>query len=280
MPFVKVDDAQLYYESYGNGRPLVLMHSAWASHEWWQWQVPDLSRNYCVYSYDARGHGKSTPLRDVFSVKGYTRDLQIFLQNLQIEESVLIGWSMGGIIAMQHCLDQPTGVKALVLIATSGHRIPGLKLKIYSHYFQALLGLLMDFTQPRKYDRSTQQFPQQNRWLEHQVRNMLSPEASREVFDWVLADIRDNPRENFFRVIKSLWNWQAADGLSQISVPTLIIAGENDTLAPPRFSQMLHDAIPNSKLLIIENTSHYLVLERPGLVNREILQFLKSIGYQ
>ena len=279
MPFAKVEDARLYYESYGKGRPLVLMHSAWASQEWWRWQVPDFALTYRVISYDARGHGKSTPLGDVFSVEGFTQDLEIFLQRLQIEETVLIGWSMGGIIAMQHCLDQPTGVKALVLIATSGHRIPRLKLKIYSHYFEALLGLLMDFAQPRKYDRSAQQFPRQNLWLEHQVKNMLSPIAAQEVFDWVLTDIRDNPRENFFKIIKSLWNWEAADRLSQITVPTLIIAGENDTLAPPRFSRMLHDAIPNSKLLIIENTSHYLVLEQPQLVNAEIVKFLKEIGY-
>jgi proline-specific peptidase len=279
LPFIEVKDDRLYYESYGKGRPLVLIHSAWASHEWWQWQVPDLSRGYQVFLYDVRGHGQSTPLRDVFSVEGFTKDLEIFLQRLQIDETVLIGWSMGGIIAMQHCLDHPTKVKALILIATSGHRIPGLKLRIYSHYLQALLSLLMDFAQPRKYDRSAQQFPQQNLWLEHQVRNMLSPLASKEVFDWVLTDIRDNPRENFFTVIKSLWNWEAGNKLRQIKVPTLIMAGQDDTLAPPRFSQMLHDTIPNSTLRIIENTSHYLVLERPDVVNAEILKFLKGIGY-
>jgi len=279
LPFVNVTDAKLYYESCGNGRPLVLMHGAWASHQWWQWQVPDFARSYQVFSYDARGHGQSAPLRDVFSVEGFTKDLEILLQRLQIDETVLIGWSMGGIIAIQSCLDQPTKVKALVLIATNGHRIPRLKLKIYSHYFQALLGLLMDFAQPRKYDRSAQQFPRQNLWLEHHLRNMLSPMASQEVLEWVLTDIRDNPRENFFAVIKSLWDWGAGDRLHQINVPTLILAGENDTLVPPHFSQLLHDTIPNSKLLIIENASHYLVLERPQLVNAEILKFLKEIGY-
>ena len=83
MPFVKVADAKLYYETYGQGRQLVLMHSAWASHEWWQWQVADFARIYQVYSYDARGHGKSTPLREVFSVEGFAQDLDIFLQRLQ-----------------------------------------------------------------------------------------------------------------------------------------------------------------------------------------------------
>jgi len=219
------------------------------------------------------------PLRDIFSVEGFTKDFEVFLQRLHIEETALMGWSMGGMISMQFCLDHPTRVKALILIATSGHRIPGLKLRIYSRYLQALLSLLMDFAQPRKFDRSAQQFPRQNLWLEHQVRNMLSPLTSKEVFDWVLTDIRDTPRENFFTVIKSLWDWEAGDKLRRIDVPTLILAGENDTLAPPRFSRMLHDIIPNSKLIMIENTGHYLVLERPQLVNAEILKFLKSIGY-
>ena len=279
MPFVKVTDGRLYYESYGSGRPLVLMHGAWASNAWWRWQISDLCGAYRVFSYDARGHGKSMPLRDIFSVEGFTKDLEVFLQRLHIEETALMGWSMGGMISMQFCLDHPTRVKALILIATSGHRIPGLKLRIYSRYLQALLSLLMDFAQPRKFDRSAQQFPRQNLWLEHQVRNMLSPLTSKEVFDWVLTDIRDTPRENFFTVIKSLWDWEAGDKLRRIDVPTLILAGENDTLAPPRFSRMLHDIIPNSKLIMIENTGHYLVLERPQLVNAEILKFLKSIGY-
>ncbi|UCG08633.1 MAG: alpha/beta hydrolase [Desulfobacterales bacterium] len=279
MPFIEVTDGRLYYESCGNGRALVLMHGAWASHAWWQWQISDLCGAYRVFSYDARGHGKSAPLRDVFSVAGFTNDLEIFLQRLQIDETALIGWSMGGMIAMQFCLNHPTSVRALVLIATSGHRIPGLKLRIYSHYLQALLSLLMDFAQPRKYDRAAQQFPRQNLWLEHQVKNMLSPMTSKEVFEWVLADIRDTPRENFFAVIKSLWDWEAGDELRRINVPTLILAGENDTLAPPCFSRLLHDAIPNLKLLIIENASHYLVLEQPQLVNTEILKFLKEIGY-
>jgi len=279
MPFVEVTDGRLYYKSHGSGRSMVLMHGAWASHAWWQWQISELCAAYRVFSYDARGHGKSTALRDVFSMAGFTNDLKILLQHLQIDETALIGWSMGGMIAMQFCLDHPTRVKALILIATSGHRIPGLKLRFYSLYLQALLSLLMDFAQPRKYDRSTQQFPRQNLWLKHQVRNMLSPMTSKEVFDWVLADIRDTPRENFFTVIKSIWDWEAGNELRRINVPTLILVGENDTLVPPRFSRMLHEAIPDSKLLIIENASHYLVLERPQLVNAEILQFLKEIGY-
>lgn len=52
MPFVEVEDGRLYYDVSGKGPSLVLIHGAWASHEWWRWQVPELSRDYQVLSID------------------------------------------------------------------------------------------------------------------------------------------------------------------------------------------------------------------------------------
>jgi pimeloyl-ACP methyl ester carboxylesterase len=280
LPFVEVKNGKLFYAVSGSGPPLVLLHSAWASHEWWRWQIPILSQNYRTYAVDIRGHGRSTPLEKVYSIEGFTRDLKIFLAELGIEETALVGWSLGGIIAMQYCLNHPSKVNALVLIATQGHKNSRLKLKIIFYYLQAHLSLLMDFAQPRKYDRIAQSFPSQSaEWLERQVKNMLSSKTPKEVCDWIIDDITNHPRKNFFEVIKSAWNWEAGDKLKQIKVPTLILVGDRDNLTPPRISQLLQAAIPDSKLVIVEDASHYLVMERPELVNAEILKFLKSIGY-
>ncbi|UCG94460.1 MAG: alpha/beta hydrolase [Candidatus Aerophobus sp.] len=280
MPFVEVEDGRLFYEVSGKGRPLVLIHGAWASHEWWRWQVPELSLHYRVYSLDVRGHGQSTTLQRPYSVEGFTRDLEIFLQTVGIDEVALIGWSMGGIISMQYCLNHPAKVRALVLIATRGHRNPSLKRKIIFHSLQARLSLLMDFTAPRKYDRVTNAFASQSRSrLEREVRDMLSPTAPREVFDWIMAELAHNPRQNYFEVAKSIWDWGVAKELKKIIVPTLIMVGEEDDRTPPRFSRLLHSEIPYSKLVIVKNASHYLTLERAELVNSEIITFLKSLDY-
>jgi len=278
MPFVDVEDGRLFYEISGEGTALVLIHSAWASQKWWRWQVPVLNKHYKVITIDVRGHGQSTALHSPSSVEDLTNDLETFLKKIAVDDPVLIGWSMGGMISMQYCLNHPQNVKALVLIATSGHRIPGLKLKICMQYLQALAGLFMDIAQPRKFDRTTREFPRQNAWLTYHLRNTLSPAASQEIYNWILSDITRNPRENFFAVIKSLWNWEAGEKLTEIGIPTLIMAGKLDTLAPPRCAQGLHEAIPNSKLVVVENASHYLVMERPEIVNQAILNFLKDIG--
>lgn len=280
MPFVEVEGGRLYYDVRGEGRPLLLIHGAWASHKWWRWQAPELSRYYQVLSLDVRGHGQSSPLQRAYSVDGFTRDLEIFLQKVGIEEAALVGWSMGGMISMQYCLNHPSKVKALVLIATRGHRNPYFKLKVLFQLLQARLSLMMNFTSPRKYDRTAHRFPDENRdRLKREVSNMLSPTAPKQVFDWVMAELTNNPRENYLEVARSIWNWEAGDELTRINVPTLIMAGEKDSWIPSLFSNRLHSTIPNSRLVIVENAGHYLSLERPEVVNAEIIKFLKGLGY-
>jgi len=279
VPFVEVEDGRLYYDVSGKGPSLVLIHGAWASHEWWRWQVPELSKVYQVLSLDVRGHGHSSPLKAAYSVDGFTRDLESFLQKVEIDQAVLVGWSMGGIISMEYCLNHPSKVRALILIATRGHRNPQMKRRIMFQYLQARLSLLMDFTSPRKYDRAAEGFPGEQERVKREVTNMLSPTTPREVFDWVMDDITNKPRENYFEVAKSIWNWEAGEELKRINVPTLIMVGEKDSRTPPRFSHLLHAEIPNSRLVIVKDAGHCLALERPQVVNAETIKFLKSLGY-
>ena len=276
---MKAEEDRLFYEVMGKGPPLVLIHGAWASHEWWRWLVPELARNYQVISPDVRGHGQSSPLTHAYSVNGFAKDLDLFLQSIGIPEAVLVGWSMGGIISVQYGLNYPSRVKALILIATRGHHNNKLKRRMILQYLRARLGLLMDFTAPRRYDRASGGFPGQKLWLEREVRKMLSPSASKEVQDWVMSDVRNNPRENYLEVAKSIWNWGAGKKLKGIKVPTLIMVGDKDTRTPPRFSRRLHATIPISRLVIVEDAGHCLPLEQPQRVNEEIIKFLKDVGY-
>lgn len=271
MPFVEVEKGRLYYEISGKGRWVVLIHGAWASHEWWRWQVPELSQSYRVLSLDVRGHGQSSPLEKPDSIDSFARDLDILLQKVGADEVALVGWSMGGIISTQYYLDTPSRVRALVLIATRGHRNPKMKLRVWLQYLQARLSLMMDFAGYQEVIYEDQ--------VEKEIRSMLSPATPKEVIDWIMTDLANNPRRDFFEVAKSLWNWGVEERLSTINVPTLIMVGEEDNRTPPQFSHILHEKIPNSKLVIVENCGHYLLLERPDIVNTEILGFLKDAGY-
>ena len=272
MPFVEVEKGRLYYEIRGRGRWLVLIHGAWANHEWWRWQVPELSKGYRVLSLDVRGHGQSSLLEKPDSVDSFAGDLETLLQKVGADEVTLIGWSMGCSISMQYYLNNPSRVKALVLIATrGGHQNWRLKLRVWLQHIQTQLNLMMDFA---GYQGSTYQDQ-----VQREVRSMLSPATPKEVVEWVITDLADNPRRNFFEVAKSLWNWKPGERLATINVPTLIMVGREDNRTPPEFSHRLHATIPNSKLVIVENCGHCVLLERPDIVNTEIIRFLKDAGY-
>ena len=279
MPFVEVEDGRLYYALSGKGRPLVLIHGAWASHDWWRWQVPELSQSYRVIAVDVRGHGRSSRLEGAYSVEGFARDLEILFKKVGVKETALIGWSMGGMISMHYCLQSPAKVKALILIATRGRRNPQMKRRILFQYLQAQLSLFMDLTWPRKYDRAAERFPGEEERVKREVKKMLSPSTPKEVSDWVLADLIKNPRTNYFEVARSIQDWEGGEALRRITTPTLIMVGQKDDRTPPRFSQILHGYMPNSRLVVVEDAGHCLALERPEVVNTEIIRFLKSLDY-
>lgn len=280
MPFVRVEDGRIFYESLGKGRPLVLLPGAWASQRWWKWQIPELSRRYRVVSMDMRGHGRSSDSTKGYPLKGYVADLDNLLQKLGIHETALVGWSMGGMIAMQYCLQHPQKVKALVLMATRGHRNPAMKPRILFQYLRSILRLLSDFTAPRNYDRSGASFRRESkRWIEKETRKALSSPGAKDVFEWMVSELTRHPRRNYLEVARGLWGWELGEALNKIPAPTLVMVGENDPWTPPRFSRLLQETIPNARLLIVEGQKHYMAMERPGLVNAAIIKFLSEQHY-
>jgi len=280
MPYLDLKDGRLYYDEKGAGPSLVLLHGAWASHRWWKWQVPELSGHYRVVAPDMRGHGRSTDLGGGYGIPVFVSDLEALLQGLGIHEAALVGWSMGGMIALQYALQFPAKVKALVLVATRGHRNPAMRPRILFQYLRTILHLLMAFTAPRKYDRGgTLSGAEDRGWIQRETRKMLSSEAPQEVFEWMVSELMEHPRRNYLEIARGLWHWGAGEALKEICTPTLIMVGEKDPWAPPRFSRLLHEAMPNSRLLEVEGQKHYVPMERPDLVNAAILAFLKEQHY-
>lgn len=108
---------------------------------------------------------------------------------------------------------------------------------------------------------------------------MLARDAPSEVIEWVTNELAAVPTKAYFEVARSIWNWDAEDRLREIDAPTLIIVGENDVATPPRFSQVLHEEIPDSRLVVVRGASHYVAMEQSGLVNSEIVRFLEEVGY-
>ena len=122
MPFVKVPDAEIFYESFGKGPPLLLLaQTAWYGGSWKFEQVPDLSRDHQVIVYDQRGTGKSTKVTSKdFSTNRLAADAIAILDDLGIEKANVCGHSNGGRVAQVIALDYPDRVDRLLLASAGG----------------------------------------------------------------------------------------------------------------------------------------------------------------
>ena len=127
MPFLHLDDADIHYETFGEGTPFLFISGTATDGEVWKrHQVPEFSRDHQVIIYDQRSTGKTKTRSQDVSSKGLTDDVAALLGHLGAQKAVVLGHSMGGRIAQLLALDHPDKVGKLIL-ASSGASFPSLR---------------------------------------------------------------------------------------------------------------------------------------------------------
>ncbi|SEB09804.1 alpha/beta fold hydrolase [Pedobacter hartonius] len=106
---------KLYYETYGKGEPLILLHNNGASMKMFLNQIPYFSKNYRVIAVDSRAHGRSTDTKDSLSFEMMADDLNSLLDHLHLKSCYVVGWSDGGITGLVMAMRHPDKVKKLVV---------------------------------------------------------------------------------------------------------------------------------------------------------------------
>jgi pimeloyl-ACP methyl ester carboxylesterase len=251
------------HELAGGGHCLALIHGAGDNLHMWYNQVPAFSRQYGVLTYDVRGFGETEFPEGELSMALLAEDLHELLRALGTEHAFVLGYSMGGRIALELALAHPKMVSALVL-ANSGvgasPRTPDAEERR-----RALLSLL------ERGDLETV--------AEQMTVNSFSPgfkDRNPQAFQrYKEVKLRNDPR-GFAR----LWGALAAatpPDASRISCPTLIIAGERDSFMATEAAQAAQAAIPGSRVEIL-STGHAAAIEAPEDFNRIVLDFLSDVA--
>lgn len=119
--FVNVNGVKLYYEMYGEGKPLLLLHGAGQSISAFKNQIDFFSKHYKVIALDSRGRGRSTDTDDELTYVNQAKDVKEFLDVLALEAVDIIGWSDGGIIGLILAMEHPEKVKKLVAMGANIH---------------------------------------------------------------------------------------------------------------------------------------------------------------
>ena len=99
MPVVQCNGADLYYEDHGEGQPIVFLHGGMAGLRYFESQLTGLADEYRTVAFDFRGHGRSEKTELGHTLPQHARDLRCFLETLDLDDVVVVGWSMGAIVS-------------------------------------------------------------------------------------------------------------------------------------------------------------------------------------
>lgn len=258
-----VNGAEIAYDVAGSGPPLMLLHAGLGDRRMWDDQAPAFAEHFTVIRYDARGFGETRMPPEPYSPAA---DAVALLDHLGIERAHLVGVSMGSQTAIEVAVTAPERVSALVAVA-------------------ARTGMPVSPTLRSGWDHVNELFEAGDiaGAVEYELRMWVDgPERGPETVD---PQIRERVREmNAALFVRDddegaeiPLDPPAAERLSAISAPTLILYGDKDLMDVRLAAEPLAAAIPGARLAVIPDTAHLPQMERPRLFNQLVLNFLLGL---
>lgn len=266
---ILVRDVHYNIERAGEGEPLVLLHGLTGSSENWREHISFLERYFSLVAIDFLGHGKSDAPRDAlrYRMEWCVADLQEIFDELEIASAHLLGYSMGGRVALHFANAYPERVKTLILESAS----PGLK-----HSHERATRAARDAELAERIEREgLENFVEEWTNLPLFATQARLPETTRAALKQQRLQNNAQGLANSLRglsvgVQASLWNV-----LPVIRIPTLLIAGQLDEKFSEIAAQMAR-AMPNAKLEIVADAGHAVHLEQPNIFDELVRDFVQE----
>jgi 3-oxoadipate enol-lactonase len=263
MPSIERNDIQIYFEDRGKGHPIILGHSFLCSGEMWKPQLEPLSNQYRVINIDLRGHGKSGVNNEPFDLYDLVDDFLFILDHLNIEKAIWAGLSIGGMIALRAAITNEKRIAGLILLDTHA----GAETALNKMKYRAMASFTRIFgIRPL--------VPYIMRLFFCPITRLNRPDLIGEWKTKILSIPITTALQTVYALVK---RESIIEKLKQITVPTLVLVGENDKALPPIYSQKIAKTIPHAEIEVIKKAGHLITLEQPEAVNSAILAFLHSL---
>jgi pimeloyl-ACP methyl ester carboxylesterase len=267
----------LYYETHGKGEPLVFIPgTGFAGDVWDPYQVPGLSKNLQVITFDQRGCGRSSAPDGVYTIEQMACDVASLLDHLGLESAHILGHSMGGRIGLAFALAYPGRTRSLILAASGSgpaarpgeECVPGLPYRMVNDLVE--MGF-EKYVRMEFFDTTT-----------YFTTDYLKREPAKVQAFYDLAWKHHATWHPFLRLIIARHTWEGTHRLGDVSVPTLVVIGDNDDVGSNHVKQSIamSERIPNAERLVLEGQSHGFFWQAPDETNAWILDWVKrhSLG--
>ncbi len=235
---VKVNGVDIYYEIYGQGEPLLLLHGNNESIGSFSNQIDEFKKHYKVIAVDSRGQGNSTIDKQKMTYDLLASDMNRLLDRLKIDSINILGWSDGGNTGLIMALNYPSKVKSLITMGANLYPNKKAVKKKFLREYRWTVRLVKVFAlfKPKKWS------------IKLRVAKMPLKHPHIEPSD-----------------------------LKNINIPVLIMAGENDVINQEH-TELIAKSVKKSKLVILKGLTHYAPQEDSKYFNSEVYKFLNDIG--
>jgi len=269
--FVTLDGiGEIHYVTAGRGLPLVLLHGLGASVVAWRRNISALSERYAVYAPDLPGHGESAKPDVAYDLELGIRFVVGFLDALGLERGVLVGNSMGGLLALATALRQPDKLLGLVLVDTVGlGQDIAWVLRLASLPGVGSLLDALDVRSRRRFMRSVFHRPERVEPADYEelLRVRKLPGVRRAVLRALRNGVNLLGLRPSLVVLHDSW---------QPPVPTLIVWGQEDRIIPVEHARRVARQFSGIRVRILPDCGHWPQMEQAQVFNQEVTAFLED----
>jgi pimeloyl-ACP methyl ester carboxylesterase len=249
------------YSVDGKGPALALVHGVGARGQMWERVVEIMKPHFTCITYDLRGHGNSPKLEGPITLDDLVADLEALREDVGIERLSVFGHSLGGMVAPAYARAFPGRTSSVGLLSTAAFRtqddsarVRGIAANIRAQGVEKLVDGFVSRWFTEAFLRNHPEI------VEARKKQVLATDPA------VFADV--------FRLYAET---EMAPWLHEVNAPALVLTGEHDVNCSPRLNEQMAAALPNAKLVVLDNLKHGLVVEAPERIARAMQSFLVSL---
>jgi pimeloyl-ACP methyl ester esterase len=264
MPFLTHAGATLRYDRAGAGPTVLLIHGWLGNRTVWERQVAALRDRFTVVTVDLRGHGESSPPRAGYTIGGMAADLEQLVRALGVQRVALVGWSMGGMIALELARRLGERASALVLVGTSAGALgdPKNPLAQPAVLEEMRTGVAEDF---RGFVRTF-------------AARLFRDGAASPLLAWITGQMQKTPPHVAEACLDAAAAVDTRAKLASVTAPTLVVHGRHDAIFAVGMAEELANGIRGAQLVVLEESGHSPGLEEPDRFNAVVGAFLANPG--
>ena len=267
MPKLQVNGVQLHYEEYGSGdETIVFSHGYLMSHKMFAAQIDALKDRYRIIAYDHRGHGESEVYKGDYGMYDLMEDGAALIDALVGGPVHFMGMSTGGYVGVRLMVRRPDLLKSAVLMDTSAESEDPSALRQYNLMLTAVRFLGVRSV----YSKAIVML------MGEKFRTDPSRKAEYQTWERYIKGLNKTAIYKFGKAI--FGRDSVHEHMSTITIPTLMIVGEEDIPTPPEKARRLANTIPNAQLVTIPNAGHTAPTEEPAAVTAAIENFLANLN--